>query len=125
MQVMLNSKRSDRYLNISKEENVKTFMHEGWINTGDLGEIEDGFLRIVGRKKEIIITSGGKNVNAAAIEAQLRDIPRVGHALVFGDRRPFLVAVFAPRPGEALPATDELRAHLETINQTLPVQNGF
>ena len=81
VQVMLNFRRSDQYLNISKEENVKTFMREGWINTGDLGEIEDGFLRIVGRKKEIIITSGGKNVNAAAIEAQLRDIPRVGACL--------------------------------------------
>ncbi len=117
----LNSKRTERYLNVADEENAKTFMTDGWINTGDLGEIEDGFLRIVGRKKEIIITSGGKNVNAAAIEARLRDIPKVGHALVFGDRRPFLVAVFAPSAGVALPTSDELFAYIERINPSLPV----
>jgi long-chain acyl-CoA synthetase len=67
-----------------------------WLRSGDLGSLdEDGFLRITGRKKDIIITSGGKSITPANIEAALRGIRWVSEALVFGDDRPYLVAVLA------------------------------
>jgi long-chain acyl-CoA synthetase len=67
---------------------------EGWLHTGDIGEIDDeGYLRIVDRKKELIITAGGKNISPANLEAKLKAHPLVGTACVIGDDRPFLTAL--------------------------------
>lgn len=67
---------------------------DGWLRTGDLGVVDDdGFVRIVGRSKDIIITSGGKNVSPANLENDLRHSPWISQALVYGDRRPYLVAL--------------------------------
>ncbi|NYI07047.1 AMP-dependent synthetase/ligase [Allostreptomyces psammosilenae] len=64
---------------------------DGWFHTGDLGALdEDGYLRIVGRKKEIIVTAGGKNVAPAVIEDRVRAHPLVGECMVVGDGRPFV-----------------------------------
>jgi len=67
---------------------------DGWVHTGDIGTIdEDGFLRVVDRKKEMIITSSGKNIAPSVIENYLKESPLVGHAMAIGDGRPYLVAV--------------------------------
>ncbi len=67
---------------------------DGWLHTGDIGELdEDGYLRIVDRKKELIITAGGKNLSPANIEAHLKEHPLVGQALAYGDRKPYVVAL--------------------------------
>jgi long-chain acyl-CoA synthetase len=67
---------------------------EGWLHTGDVGELDDdGYLRIVDRKKELIITSSGKNLSPANIEGLLKEHPLVGQALVYGDNRPYVVAL--------------------------------
>ena len=64
---------------------------EGWFNTGDIGEIDDeGFVRITGRKKEIIVTAGGKNVAPAVLEDRIRAHLLVDQCLVVGDGRPFI-----------------------------------
>jgi long-chain acyl-CoA synthetase len=74
---------------------------DGWLRTGDLGEIDaDGFLRITGRKKDIIVTSGGKNISPQNIENDLRSSRYVSQALVVGDRRPHCVALVTLDPDE-------------------------
>ncbi|HET7531427.1 MAG TPA: AMP-dependent synthetase/ligase [Mycobacteriales bacterium] len=75
---------------------------EGWLHTGDIGEFDDdGYLRIVDRKKELIITAGGKNVSPANIEAALKTIPLVGQAMAVGDNQPYLVALLTIDPDAA------------------------
>jgi long-chain acyl-CoA synthetase len=74
----------------------------GWLHTGDIGEIDDdGYLRIVDRKKELLITAGGKNISPANIETALKAQPLIGQACVIGDGRPYLVALLVLDPDVA------------------------
>jgi long-chain acyl-CoA synthetase len=74
---------------------------DGWLHTGDLGSVdEDGFLYITGRKKDIIITAGGKNITPANLENGLKQNRYISQAVVVGDRRPYLVALITIDPDE-------------------------
>ncbi len=80
---------------------------DGWFHTGDIGELDDGgFLRITGRKKELIVTAGGKNVAPAPLEDRLRAHPMISQCMVVGDDRPFIAALITLDP-EALPGWRE------------------
>jgi long-chain acyl-CoA synthetase len=108
------------YLN-QPELTQKTLTHDGWIYTGDIGKLDaDGFLWITGRKKDIIITSGGKNVTPSNIENMLMSHPLIEYALVHGDRRKFLTALISLSP-ENLPSWAEANGfmglHYEQITQ--------
>ncbi|MFT4010075.1 MAG: AMP-dependent synthetase/ligase [Nocardioidaceae bacterium] len=74
-------------------------IRDGWLHTGDLGEIDDeGFVRITGRKKEILVTTGGKSISPASLEDRLREHPLVSQCIVVGDGRPYLAALVTLDP---------------------------
>ena len=76
--------------------------NDGWLHTGDLGSLDDeGFLRVTGRKKELIVTAGGKNVAPAVLEDRLRAHPLISQVMVVGDNRPFIACLITLDP-EAL-----------------------
>lgn len=106
---------------------TKEALNEGWFRTGDLGRLDaDGCLSIVGRRKEILVTAGGKNVAPAPMEDVLRQHPAVGNAMVIGDNRPFIAALIPLDPEgaqqwadahgvsvESLPENADLHAELQ------------
>jgi long-subunit acyl-CoA synthetase (AMP-forming) len=96
------------YLNLP-EQTEALIDADGWLHTGDIGGIdEDGFVSVVDRKKELIITAGGENISPAAIESLLVAHPLIGQALAFGDMRPYVVALLT-LDGEVAPAWAKAR----------------
>ena len=84
------------------EEATREAIRDGWLHTGDIGRIdEDGHIRITDRKKDIIVNSGGDNLSPARVEAALTLRPEIAQAMVYGDRKPHLVALIVPDPAWA------------------------
>ena len=91
-------------------------LHDGWLLTGDLGALDaDGYLRVIGRKKEIVVTSSGKNVSPANIELALSGCPWISQAVIHGDRRPYLVALVALDPAEAAKRAADLGIRCDDV----------
>jgi long-chain acyl-CoA synthetase len=111
-------------------------IRDGWLHTGDLGRLEDGYLRITGRKKELIVTAGGKNIAPSYLEGLLTEDPLIAQAVVVGDAKNYLTALIVPdpdglraeiarrhialaSPAEALSHPDVYAAYTERIRQRL------
>src|SRR5262249_41193937 len=95
---------------------------DGWLHSGDLGELDgQGFLRITGRKKDIIITAGGKNITPKNLEAALKESPLINEATIIGDRRKYLTALLTldPDAGTAFAAEHHLNGDALHADPTL------
>ncbi len=114
---------------------TEAFSDDGWFHTGDLGSKDsEGFVKITGRKKELIKTSGGKYVAPAKIEGQLKGLPIIQEAVVVGDRRNYCVCLISIDPEElgtwaeqqGVPAESDsdavreaVQAHIDSVNSGL------
>lgn len=86
------------YLN-APEKTAEVIDEDGWLHSGDIGQFDEaGYLRIIDRKKELIITAGGKNVSPANLEAALKSFPLIGQVCVIGDGRPYIAALVVLDP---------------------------
>jgi len=115
------------------DQSAEVLDADGWLRSGDIGELDDdGYLRIVDRKKELIVTAGGKNLSPANLEAALKMIPLIGQACAIGDSRPFVsalvvldpdaAAVWATAKGVPYSDLEELAIHPDVVNE---VQSGL
>jgi len=96
---------------LKDEEATRAVLTEdGWLRSGDVGEIDDGFVKITDRKKEIIVTAGGKNVSPQNIELALKASRLVSQALVVGDRRPYVTALITLDEPEVAKANGDVQA---------------
>ncbi len=123
------------------EEATREVLRDGWLHTGDIGEVDEhGYIRITDRKKDIIVNSGGDNLSPARIESMLTLRPEIAQAMVYGDHRPHLVGLIVPDEGwlktwardagkpadlAALADDKDLRTALATaiekVNATVPI----
>jgi long-chain acyl-CoA synthetase len=108
-----------------EEATKATLDADGWLYSGDLGAFsDDGFLTITGRKKDIIITAGGKNIAPKNIEAALMEHEAISQAVVIGDRRKFLSAVVAINPERAEEAGGDLSSFKSSIQEHIDAVNS-
>ena len=92
---------------------------DGWLYTGDIGHFENEYLKITDRKKDIIITTGGDNISPVKIENDLVNIKSIEQSLVFGDRKPYLVALLVLNKDFSNISKDDLSKEIENVNEKL------
>ena len=104
----------------NKSEETQKVLQDGWLYTGDIGEIDpkDGYLKITDRKKDIIISAGGDNISPAKIENQLINYEEIEQAMVYGDKKNYLVALIVPSR-EFKTKKEKLKEVVDKINENL------
>lgn len=100
------------------EATAQTITDDGWLRTGDIGRLEDGFLSITDRKKDLIITSGGKNIAPNELERILLTDPYIDQLVLYGDRKPFVSALIVPN-------LDALQAKARELGCTIEYDGEF
>jgi len=101
----------------NKKEETEKVIKDGWLHTGDIGEIDaqDGYLKITDRKKDIIVSAGGDNISPAKIENMITNAKEIDQCMVYGDKKNYLVALIVPNK--------EFLKDKETINKTIEIIN--
>ena len=104
----------------NKKEETNKVIIDGWLHTGDIGEInpEDGYLKITDRKKDIIVSAGGDNISPAKIENMITNEPEIDQCMVYGDKKNYLVALVVPNK-EFLNEKEKINNVIEKINKKL------
>ena len=101
------------------EEETNKVLKDGWLYTGDIGEFENGFLKITDRKKDIIITPGGDNISPIKIESDLNKSNFIEQSLVYGDNKPYLVCLIVLSPEYKDTTEEKMEEEIERINKNL------
>ena len=102
----------------NNEEETKKVIIDGWLHTGDIGKFENNYLKITDRKKDILITPGGDNISPLKIENMLTSLEIIDQAIVYGDNKPYLVALIVLNK-ELKNKKEELEKEIENINKNL------
>jgi len=104
----------------NKKEETAKVIKDGWLHTGDIGEIdpEDGYLKITDRKKDIIVSAGGDNISPAKIENMITNALEIDQCMVYGDKKNYLVALIVPNK-EFLKEKEKINSVIENINKKL------
>ena len=105
------------YWNNQKE--TDKVLKNGWLHTGDIGIFENQYLKITDRKKDIIITPGGDNISPIKIENEIINSELFEQAIVYGDNKPFLVALLVLNEEKKSLSEDEIKDEIEKINKKL------
>ena len=103
----------------NNEEETKKVLKDGWLHTGDIGNFEDGYLKITDRKKDILITPGGDNISPIKIENELSNSKLIDQSVVYGDNKPYLVALLVLSDENTNATNDQIKKEIENINKNL------
>ena len=103
----------------NKKEETDKVLKDGWLHTGDIGEFDNGYLKITDRKKDIIITPGGENISPVKIENDLIKLNFVEQALVYGDNKPYLVSLIVLASNLKNITNEKIEEEIQNINKTL------
>ena len=105
----------------NRKEDTEKIIKDGWLYTGDIGEIDpqDGYLKITDRKKDILITPGGDNISPIKIENELSNSKFIDQSIVYGDNKPYLVALLVPSEENLDAPQDQIEKEIENINKNL------
>jgi len=103
----------------NNEDETSKVLKDGWLYTGDIGVFENGYLKITDRKKDILITPGGDNISPIKIENELINSEYIEQAVVYGDNKPFLVALLVLNDEKKSSTEQEIKVEIEKINKKL------
>ncbi len=103
----------------NNEEETEKVLINGWLHTGDIGVIENNFLKITDRKKDILITPGGDNISPLKIENELVNLEFIEQAIVYGDNKPYLVALLVLNDEFINIKNEEIQNAINNLNNNL------
>ena len=103
----------------NNEEETKKVLKDGWLHTGDIGIFENGYLKITDRKKDILITPGGDNISPVKIENELSNSKFIDQSIVYGDNKPYLVALLVLSEDNLNIKQDKIKKEVDNINKSL------
>ena len=103
----------------NNEEETRKVLKDGWLHTGDIGIFENGYLKITDRKKDILITPGGDNISPVKIENELSNSKFIDQSIVYGDNKPYLVALLVLSEDNLNITQDQIKKEVDNINKSL------